>query len=503
MIRSSITIDKKYINDVGIQRLKQHFQSYTNNVDIVIMRTYDDGVYSVDDTFYTKRVRREIVNDTIPYTYRDEIIYPAHSSSKYERVIHHNTIHKYYSCRVGSCIFDMEIVNTISCHTRNLSYNTSIVIYSTYDNASYLVSEILKIHHNIPSITNIVDRYAYVKNMLEDVGIYTSQDIQRVVNIQWNQMNESTICSYSVSFKADGLRRLLLYTSHGTYYISNTLDIIILDDEVSTDTILMDGELVDDIYWVFDLIYYKNKSYISIDQISRLNTLISIVFEKELLLKPILFMSNKYELYTNIAILQDFICKSNIKTDGFIFTPMHEGYNCTSYKWKPLDSLTLDFYIGKRYELGLIKDKCLFFHPLYRIKNKDDVPKGYICEMKYLGDNLWEYVRTRDDKHLPNGYRVLDININLMENPIPLEILTGDRDYMFNNYAKDSYIVYVDTDNTYNPDTMYRPHFIVHSDNVVQEIESLGYKVLFCRDIPDNTLINCNNLSHYKIVTIE
>lgn len=109
--------------------------------------------------------------------------------------------------------------------------------------------------------------------------------------------------------------------------------------------------------------------------------------------------------------------------DGLVFTPIYAYYNnAQRYKWKPLNSLTVDLQTSDDRTQLLTSDKVVIdtnasmvFHPGIN---------EYHCD----NDGTIWFTRTRHDKKYANSYRVVKDVMAELNNPIPLaEILVEDK----------------------------------------------------------------------------
>ena len=101
-------------------------------------------------------------------------------------------------------------------------------------------------------------------------------------------------------------------------------------------------------------------------------------------------------------------------TDGLIFTPIDEpirmGTHNTLFKWKPLEKITIDFYLDPA--------KNLKIQEFIVESNFEGSPETNVIVECFLGsDKKWHLVKIRRDKSHPNNKRTFDRTLkNIREN---------------------------------------------------------------------------------------
>lgn len=231
--------------------------------------------------------------------------------------------------------------------------------------------------------------------------------------------------AYSVTDKADGERALMFFARDGTYLIDKKLNKTPFMKAVKgIEDTLLDGELLNNRFLAFDLLFFKgddlrskplNKRHLALDKTKQLikskkftvkkfyyNTDDTISFVKNI--KNSLFEMAE-GLWTRKARLFRY------ELDGMIFTPVDEPYTMKSniYKWK--DDVTVDVIVrtdGDRH-LFFVRDRAR----IVRLRGQDAEIKEYaedgnliaensIVEYRMV-DNQWEPLRVRLDKDQPNA----------------------------------------------------------------------------------------------------
>jgi hypothetical protein len=137
------------------------------------------------------------------------------------------------------------------------------------------------------------------------------------------------------------------------------------------------------------------------------------------------------------------------ETDGLVFTPNNTVYNTHSnsvpleqrvlskhpdiVKWKPLEKLTIDFYVidmGEYYELYTYNsfNRQLELFDKYSKVSKKDLPSiisGSIVEIGFTEDLKPVFHKIREDKSLPNNTDIARAVFKDILNPITEETVAG------------------------------------------------------------------------------
>ena len=181
-------------------------------------------------------------------------------------------------------------------------------------------------------------------------------------------------CGYSVTDKADGERFHLLTNENGySFLIDRTFnDIRYVGKAPNTRNTILDGELVGNVFYAFDILFHNGRDIRQMYLVDRLKEMGTVVrsidtakMEISLRTKSFYYknddtffritngkvMSHKMDSNGHIGNLSNELWKRRkeifkYELDGLIFTPLLKGYmNTDIYKWKPTD--TVDFYIEK------------------------------------------------------------------------------------------------------------------------------------------------------------
>lgn len=225
---------------------------------------------------------------------------------------------------------------------------------------------------------------------------------------------------YAVTPKLDGLRIFLFFSKNGVYYINSKLEFKKISPIKSNlSGTLVDGELVNNNFIAFDILYYKNKKLTELPLKKRLEFLDKLPFIKQ---KTYLF-GNECNNYKSLIKTYKKELK-NGKIDGIIFTPLG-NYYLPILKWKPSHLLSIDFEIKKiNGEFILLKSDSLRWMPesdSSKIKVSKKIynlyKSGDIIEFIWK-NNKFKILRPRPDKTTSNYITVINDNFQQMINPI-------------------------------------------------------------------------------------
>lgn len=231
------------------------------------------------------------------------------------------------------------------------------------------------------------------------------------ISIERRHFSELKKQPYLVCEKTDGLRNLLVSTPDGVIALVNRANVVVpIKIKVPKDT-LLDGELVQLknsdqwIFSVYDAIKIKGESVMHLPLDQRLSKTAALV---QRIIKmsgaPFEIHVKKMIRFENMKELPD-LNTFPYETDGIVFTPINEpvrtGTHETMFKFKPLEKITIDFYIKDGKDLH-IQDK----HVLLRKGTcaKQDIKDGTIVECGFV-DGSWVFEKIRADKKYPNNLR--------------------------------------------------------------------------------------------------
>ena len=232
---------------------------------------------------------------------------------------------------------------------------------------------------------------------------------------------------YVVCEKSDGVRHVLVSCMFGdkkvSILVNRAFDMVLvslnLPKSVYQGT-LLDGELVDKSFLVYDAVVVSGTSVKSLSLTKRLASADSIV-------SGILKVKSdtvvvKLKKFFNLKQYKQFVTE-HLPTvvgpiDGLIFTPVNEpvktGTHETMFKWKPRDGNTIDFQCkkwGEQKKWGLYvieKGRLVFESELSLEQTPNWIKEDCIVECQYMCDEYprwWKPLNLREDKAHPNSRR--------------------------------------------------------------------------------------------------
>ena len=230
---------------------------------------------------------------------------------------------------------------------------------------------------------------------------------------------------YVVCEKTDGVRHALVCTMFKGKKVCALLNralevkpIQINFPKNACNGTVLDGELVDGTFMVYDAMMVSGESVLKLNFLERLEK-ISYFISGILKLKkdPLKIKLKKFFVKNDIQELNDgYIPTLSYKTDGLVFTPINEpiklGTHESMFKWKPRDMNTIDFQLKWRGDKwGLyIQDRgvLVFQSELPPSPGNPWLAEDNILECQYMIDDKipwWRPVGIRTDKKHPNNRR--------------------------------------------------------------------------------------------------
>lgn len=235
--------------------------------------------------------------------------------------------------------------------TKDYIYNEHKFIYSVeFELINNINSEkelnnirksIIKLRENINKIVKyklllINEMNNLVENKKRQLNVPVNQIIKikpniimsRPVNIKWEDI--PFLKNYVYFPKLDGYHYFVFFYKGQKIYL-NENDVIISTDNLNNDldNSIFLGEMIKDTMYIFDSLYYKGEDLRYKHLKDRLT----------------------FATYTNLNMIEYFespeeaIKYNKLPTDGIICVPTDEPYiNKKTYKWKPPEMLTIDFY---------------------------------------------------------------------------------------------------------------------------------------------------------------
>lgn len=313
--------------------------------------------------------------------------------------------------------------------------------------------------------------FKYVNITYGKINAILKSDIahlsQKVAIITQSMIDNTDIKSYSISEKIDGERAILIVFGDNIYVQTSTsFTEISCNDDVNESMfnskrkrtlIILDCEYLNDIYYIFDVLYNNGKVSTSFQERSILIESFVLEYENRIPIKRLpSFSLRTWDAAINyINDNETSKIFKNIPIDGII---LRDGNSL--YKLKNKAHLTVDFLIRYNRDDGYcylftigdpkeVITKKPFNEPYskglfgYHLNEKinttsayiladfpyisscfrtviDDYEKydGKITEMLLSDDKTWVPIRIRYDKEYPNGYKIAMSLYGLMENGI-------------------------------------------------------------------------------------
>ena len=227
------------------------------------------------------------------------------------------------------------------------------------------------------------------------------------------EKNDGTRC-FVVSFTFEGVRKVVI--------VDRAFCIRPIRSNIPVDTIL-DGECMENDIIIHDAIRIKGEDIRDLNLVERLvkaRTLCS-----SLLKTP---GSPKIKVKNMVPLKEISQIQLDTKTDGLIFTPVHEPYGRGThermFKWKPRKDITIDFLVVEdKKTCVLVLQSETYITTLTKATALGRNPEeflGQIVECEY-GQFGWSIVRTRPDKTFPNNQRTYDRTIVNIREDIQLK----------------------------------------------------------------------------------
>lgn len=362
------------------------------------------------------------------------------------------------------------------------SVSIELEIPSEYSEAvmNSLVQRIFLMHNgwDIPDLATTVSN---MRRVLTNIGIRGPENLQTPYDITWTDLTYDNLIAkpHAISFKADGVRMLLVTSPMGAFFATSTMNIIPLStplkNPLGSTLNIIDGELMftelgqaRSIFWAFDLLFSGDTNYMSSPYHTRHGTLSSItqgitsitppmtlpivplqgisqaIGSILVRVKPIAIPKTVQEFFSAIETARRYTEDNNIQSDGLIISGDNQVYSANVYKWKEPTNMTVDFFIGPPTNgntgitLGTFLKGDINYHPefiaLPPMEREIDLSTliGTVAEFQYIGPEgtgsssiRWRYVRPRDDKGKPNAETVLNAILRLQRDPITWSTLIG------------------------------------------------------------------------------
>lgn len=222
---------------------------------------------------------------------------------------------------------------------------------------------------------------------------------------------------YYLTYKLDGKRHLF---QNGYLITSKLQKFKFYLKNIPKDTVL-DGELYNGKYYVFDILFYKGKDIRKLKFAERLEILKQL--KDNLILKKYWGSSNIKKDFYEIKKMYQKDMKIGGKIDGIIFTPDSDYYSKV-LKWKPINLLSIDFKIHKvhnnTFEL-LKSDGTIYTTTTLSNKVFNEYADNTVVE--FIWKNKFIPIRSRPDKDNSNYITVIESNFKQILNPLDMRKL--------------------------------------------------------------------------------
>jgi hypothetical protein len=251
---------------------------------------------------------------------------------------------------------------------------------------------------------------------------------------------------YFVCEKSDGVRHLLvslMFRDKKLCLLVNRAFKIFLVTlnlpKVAYQGTILDGELVDKTFLVYDAVKVSGRDTSRENLVSRLTSADGVVNGiLKMKTDPITIKIKTFFNLKNFSTFyKEYLPNVPYKVDGLIFTPVNEpirtGTHETMFKWKPRDKNTIDFQAKKwgTDKWGLYvqeKGRLVFESELSLDQAPDWITEDCIVECQYMCDDeprWWKPIGLRVDKKHSNNrktfYRTL---VNIRENIMMTEFVS-------------------------------------------------------------------------------
>lgn len=234
------------------------------------------------------------------------------------------------------------------------------------------------------------------------------------VSIERKHFKLLTRNRYLVCEKTDGTRHFLISFMIGNKKVCALVDRLFSYTlyngiTVPKDT-LLDGELLGDTFIVHDAVCIGGKDLKKMNLLERLDAARDMIRKVVPVTHLTIYLKKMVPLSEIRQVRQDYT------TDGLIFTPIDEpirmGTHLTLFKWKPLEKITIDFWVTKQRDF-YIQDQYIC-GPM-KINQTE-----CIAECCYR-DGHWELVKIRKDKIHPNNKRTYERTMRNIEENIKIK----------------------------------------------------------------------------------
>ena len=324
------------------------------------------------------------------------------------------TRHKKRTSIINGCwVFDLSIMTHTVGSKSNVFYEVEMELINKKDTETAYKESVI----NITNILNIIN--CSCSSIEQEIlsNIHNS-----VVTLERSKISYLVNSHYYVCDKADGTRKLIYHDKTTMFSINPTEDIVekINIDKFKSVEFLLDGELVNDIFYAFDILFY-NEDIRNLNLIERLKYLKKCI--SNIKTKKIQFKMKKFHETTETSKLWKSKDKFPYELDGLIFTPVYSSYigYLPIIKWKEKHSIDVKLRYNSQYnftEFLTYNDNIIrTSNPRYRgkmvnnngilgVSGKLTYITSAIYEFEYYNDK-WNLLRQREDKDKPNAPKTI------------------------------------------------------------------------------------------------
>ena len=194
-----------------------------------------------------------------------------------------------------------------------------------------------------PTEEDIYDAILFIRpnivSILQNQLNYNLKSLSAVVSIELKKLPE-VYNGYAITDKADGVRYGLYIDKYGNIIrFGRSFSAELIGKTSKNKLTLLDSELINNKYYLFDLMFYKGKDFTKESFDIRYKELQKI---KDYPIKEFYFP--KPDKVGNAA-KKAYTKKHPYELDGLIYTKITSPYKRSDYKWKPREHCTIDFLI--------------------------------------------------------------------------------------------------------------------------------------------------------------
>lgn len=329
--------------------------------------------------------------------------------------------------------FDLTVVNSNQ-------YEIEIEVKSKDDIDK--IKNMLKTYFEYEYKASYIDAFnSFITSKRYNTIYYTIYNKPRLIRFESIFNNEEFV----ITPKFDGLRKILFsyYDQVVEVDVENNKFIPSNIKNPNKELFILDCEFINDNYYPFDILMFNginitNKNYeYRLDKLLYLSTTLNITS------KPFFNTSN---FFNDIKSCLYWNNPSNIPLDGIIAQPLNQPYyNKMTYKWKPSETLSIDFRVNVNE--GNIKLMVGYLDNDRKYKEREfDIGDNYTIQLlnnNKLNNKIVEFklvknelvpMRIRDDKKSPNDINVAKETWEEMMDPITQDDLLGKTLKIYRKY---------------------------------------------------------------------